>query len=99
MNREFRLLFEEFHMLLDVIDQYAQNPNSRNAKDLLKSVPLRYSFSEGQKVKLRRDFRQFELIAREGDEVVITRIVDADKPYSVWHEEFGGLWVYPWEII
>ena len=99
MNREFRLLFEEFHTLLDVIDQYAQNPNSRAAKDLLKSVPLRYSFSVDQKVKLRREFRDSDIIAREGDEVVITRIVDADRPYSVWHKEFGGFWVYPWEII
>lgn len=99
MNREFRLLFEEFNMLLDAIDQYAQNPNSRKSKDLLKSVPLRYSFSEGQKVKLMREFKDSELVAREGDEVIITRIVDADKPYSVWHEEFGGFWVFPWEIL
>ena len=99
MNREFRLLFEEFHTLLNAVDQYAQNPNSEAAKGLLKSIPLRYSFSVDQKVKLLRDFKQFNLIAREGDEVVITRIVDADKPYSVWHEDFGGFWVYPWEIL
>ena len=46
-----------------------------------------------------REFRDSELVAREGDEVTITQIVDADKPYSVWHEEFGGFWVFPWEII
>ena len=99
MNQEFRLLFDEFNKLLTVVDQYAQNPDSEAAKGLLKSVPLRYSFSVDQKVKLRREFRQFELVAREGDEVVITRIVDANKSYSVWHEEFGGFWVFPWEII
>ena len=99
MNREFRLLFEEFHKLLDAIDQCAQNPDSEATKGLLKSIPLRYSFSVDQKVKLMREFKDSELIAREGDEVVITRIVDADKPYSVWHEDFGGFWVYPWEII
>ena len=99
MNREFRLLFEEFHILLDAIDQYVENPNSEAVKDLLKSVPLRYSFAVDQKVKLRRDFKESELIAKEGDEVIITRIVDADRPYSVWHKEFGGFWVYPWEII
>ena len=84
MNREFKLLFDEFHALLNAVDQYAQNPKSKAAQGLLKSIPLRYSFEKDQIVTLRRNFfDQDKLIGREGDKVTITRIVDTDRPYSV----------------
>lgn len=99
MMTQFELLKQEFESLLTIVDQYAVNPDSKACEGLLHSAALRYSFSVGEKVKLQRDIKVEQDTALEGSEFEITRIVDADRPYSIYNDIHGGIWVYSWEIL